>query len=347
MGVPMKPRHCLFALLPLSLLLTVTLSSLSSARAAPALPSLRAALDHILEDPALRGGITGAVVVRVRDGRSLYAHNADIRLLPASNRKLFTAAAALGLLGDGYVYHTQVLAQAKPDSAGVVHGDVVLRGAGDGALTTADLDDLAAQMAKMGVKRIDGDVRGDASLFTDGPYGFGWEWDDLSDEEFPVISSLEVNDGDVHVHVAPGELGQPVVVTLTPPATYPGFSSQGRTAAAHAPNTCIVSRPYATESIHIGGDLPLGTTVDQNVPVANPPLYASRILYQCLQGQGIIHALTLGRVFAAGPTTVVLATHNSLPLTQYLPLMMKPSDNLDRRKPGAHGRSHERGRGHV
>jgi len=298
-------------------------------RAAPAPPTLAAALDHILSDPALRGGVTGAVVVRVRDGKTLYEHDADLRLLPASNRKLFTAAAALGLLGDDWTYKTQLRALALPDSAGVVHRSVMLRGGGDGSLTTADLDDMAAQIAKAGVKRIDGNVMGDHSLFTGGLYGFGWEWDDFSDEEFPVLSSLEVNDGDIHIHVAPRTVGSPAIVTQTFPSSYPLLVNNTRTVPAGAPNTCIVTRPYGNTYIVAYGNLPLDASLDQNVPVADPPLYALTVLDYCLRAHGISsNGPTIYITYLPSAPLVVLATHVSLPMAQYLPLMLKPSDNL-------------------
>ncbi len=325
----MKPFAALVPFARLLLLLFVLAVPMRAGHAAPTTPPLSAALDHILADPALRGGVTGAVVARVRDGKTLYEHDADLRLLPASNRKLFTAAAALGLLGDDWTYKTQILAQTKPDAQGVLRSEVVLRGAGDGALTTADFDDLAAQLARAGVRRIDGCLFSNASLFTDGPYGFGWEWDDLSDEEFPVISSLEVNDGDIHVHVAPGKVGEAVLVTLAPPAAYPKIDSRSRTAAASAPNTCVVLRPYGKDTVNVSGSLPVGASVDQNVPVASPPFYALSVLDSCVQTHGIATrgCLTYPPSMGTYPS-IVVAEHVSLPLAQYLPLMMKPSDNL-------------------
>ncbi len=336
----MKPTLLYVLFARLLLMLFALAVTIVPAAAAPAPQSLSAALDHILADPALRGGVTGAIVVRVRDGKTLYAHDADLRLLPASNRKLFTAAAALGVLGDGFTYKTQILAQAggngqgvfaeaRADAQGVLRSEVVLRGAGDGALTTVDMDDLAAQIARAGVKRINGYLFSNVSLFTDGPYGFGWEWDDLSDEEFPVISSLEVNDGDVHVHVAPGRVGEAVLVTLAPPAAYPKIDSQSRTAAASDPNTCSVLLPYGKDTVDVSGSLPLGASVDQNVPVASPPFYAINVLDYCLRAHGIITrgGLTYPPSMLTYPT-IILAEHVSLPMAQYLSLMMKPSDNL-------------------
>ena len=298
---------------------------LAPARAQEALAPV---LDRILDAPGLKGGITGAIVSRVDTGRVLYAHDADTRVIPASNRKLFTSAAALEVLGDDFRIHTALRADAKPDAAGTVHGRLYLRGGGDGLLSPDDLDALARTLARSGVKRVEGNVVGDGGLFTDGPYGFGWEWDDFSDEEFPQISALEVNEGVLGVHVAPGKSpGDPPVVTLTPPTDFLPVVVAAKTGAGDAPNDCAVSRPWDKNYFLVTGTLPLGAMLDQNVPVKDPPLLAATLLRQSLARSGI---MVTGRAVTGQtpPGTVVLAEHLSLPLAQYLPRMNKPSDNL-------------------
>lgn len=316
----MLPRR----LLPIFLLLLVCPPL--SVRANGALTQ---ALDRILDAPALKGGITGAIVVRVGDGQTLYARNPDTRLLPASNLKLFTSAAALEMLGGDFRFTTRVLAAERPDSGGTVRGDVVLRGVGDSSLLTQDLDDLAAQMAREGVRRITGNILGDGSVFTDGPYGLGWEWDDLSDEEFPQIAGLELNRGDIAVHAAPGgSVGAPVVVTLDPPTGFVPIISRARTGAAKTPGGFSMQRPWNGSAIVLTGALPLGTASDQNIPVMEPPRYAATVFRECLKRHGVAVG-GLGFMGQTPPSaTAVLASHVSVPLAPYLALMNKPSDNL-------------------
>ena len=310
-----------FALFAVFLLLAV----IAPARAQDALGPT---LDRILGAPGLKGGITGAIVCRADTGQALYARDADTRLIPASNRKLFTSAAALEVLGGEFRIHTDLRADAKPDAAGTIGGSLYLRGGGDGLLSPVDLDALARTLVRSGVKRIEGNVVGDGGLFTDGPYGFGWEWDDFSDEEFPQISALEVNEGVLGVHVAPGKTpGDPVVVTLTPPTDYLPVVVAAKTGAADAPNDCAVSRPWDKNYFHITGTLPLGAVLDQSVPVKDPPLLAATLLRQSLAKAGVV--VTGRAVTGQTPVgAVTLAEHLSLPLAQYLPRMNKPSDNL-------------------
>ncbi len=307
---------------PLCLLL---LACLAPVRADP----LGVALGRILDAPALKGGITGAIVCRADGGRVVFQRNADVRLIPASNRKLFTAAAALEGLGPRFTMTTRLCAQSQPDGAGTIHGDVYLRGGGDGLLSAADLDAMAQALAARGVKRVEGDVVGDGTLFTDGPYGFGWEWDDLSDEEFPQISALEAGEGDLGVHVSAGKAaGDPVAATLDPPTAFLPVVVSARTGPKGAINDCAVTRPWDKNVFVVSGTLPLGQTLTANVPVQDPARLAATLLAEALARHGI--ALTGRAVMGRTPAdaAVTLAVHTTAPLSAYLARMTKPSDNL-------------------
>ena len=307
--------------------LVFLLAALLTVRSPAHAQDLAQTLDRALDVPALKGGITGAMVRRVGDGQVIYSRNPDTRLIPASNRKLFTSAAALELLGGNFQMHTDLCADAGPDAAGAVHA-LYLRGGGDGLLSPGDLDTLAQALAKRGVRKVDGAVAGDGSLFTDGPYGFGWEWDDFSDEEFPQIAGLEVNEGVLGVHVAAGlAAGDPVRVTLTPPTAYLPLVVEARTGPKDGPNDCAAARPWDKNYFRVTGTLPVGKTLDTNIPVKDPPLLAATLLRDALLRQGI--AVTGRAVLGETPPgSIVLASHASLPLARYLPAMNKPSDNL-------------------
>src|ERR1700733_8002698 len=88
----------------LTMLLTVPL--------APA-ADLASRLDHIIDAaPALSHAFVGMRVVRLNDGRVLYARNSERLFVPASNMKLFTTALALSRLGAEYRLPTQIPPQS-------------------------------------------------------------------------------------------------------------------------------------------------------------------------------------------------------------------------------------------
>jgi D-alanyl-D-alanine carboxypeptidase/D-alanyl-D-alanine-endopeptidase (penicillin-binding protein 4) len=285
-------------------------------------------LDHLLDVPGLAGGVIGAEVARVSDGTILYTHDADKRLTPASNRKLFTGTAALELLGKNYQIRTAVLAASGPDADGVLHGDVCLRGGGDGLISIADLDDLAVQVARTGVRHVTGGVCGDGTLFTDGPYGEGWEWDDLSAYYAPQISALEVHEGFVTVHVTAGaHAGDAPIVTEDPDVNYLPVADEAKTMAGTAPANLDISRPYDQNIAVVQGTLSPGETVAGDVSVVDPARFAAIAFRQAL----IQHGITVDNSAWSGPmpqATITLGVHLSVPMSQYLAKMDKPSDNL-------------------
>src|SRR5690625_3994813 len=63
----------------------------------------------ILDNPHLQGAVAGINVTNADTGEVLYSRDGDIRLHPASNMKLFSAAAALEVLGEDYTFSTEVL----------------------------------------------------------------------------------------------------------------------------------------------------------------------------------------------------------------------------------------------
>lgn len=292
--------------------------------------SLSDTLDRILDVPALKGGVTGAVVQRVSDGQILYARNADTQLKPASNRKLFTSAAALERLGADFTFQTEVLAAAKPDTAGTLHGDVFLRGAGDSLLSPADMEEMAKALIGAGVKRIEGRVIGDGTFFRDGPYSNGWEWDELPYYYAPQIAGLEVSQGVLAVHVTAGDTaGAPVQVAVDQPTKYLPIVNTATTGAADsAKDNCDISRPWNQNILMVSGTVPLGGKATGLVTVEDPAHYASTVFTETLQRLGV----TVTGAASTGKTpdtaTVLLGSHTSVPMSQYIARMNKPSNNL-------------------
>src|SRR5579862_3204621 len=80
-------------------------------------------LDHIIETtPALSHAFVGMRVLRLSDGRLLYARNSERLFVPASNMKLFTTALAISKLGADYRMATQIGANVPIDAAGTLPG---------------------------------------------------------------------------------------------------------------------------------------------------------------------------------------------------------------------------------
>ncbi|MBS7676136.1 D-alanyl-D-alanine carboxypeptidase, partial [Vibrio cholerae] len=83
-----------------------------------------------MSDPALQGATVSLMVRDARTGTTLYQHNPRTRLVPASNLKLLTTAAAMDVLGPHYRFATQLLSNGIRQGDRLT-GNLYLRGLGD------------------------------------------------------------------------------------------------------------------------------------------------------------------------------------------------------------------------
>src|SRR4249919_1167402 len=114
----------------------------------PALPALVRDIDALLAAPALAHGYWGVLVKSLKSGETLYSVNARRLMMPASNMKIVTLAAAAERLGWNYTYETSVFAAGRID-AGVLQGDLIVVGSGDPSIgETPDVLGVWAEQLK-------------------------------------------------------------------------------------------------------------------------------------------------------------------------------------------------------
>ena len=119
--------------------------------AATSVQQLATAIDAQIGQTRYNASSWGIAVVSLDTGRTLYAHDADRLLQPASTAKLYTAALVLDTLGTDYRIPTQLLV-TRPIERGQLGGPLILHGMGDPTLGTPDTnsdwaDQLATQLA--------------------------------------------------------------------------------------------------------------------------------------------------------------------------------------------------------
>src|SRR5213079_2394800 len=141
----------------------------------PALATLQRDIDAILAEPLLAHAYWGVLVKSLKTGETLYAVNARKLMMPASNMKIVTLAAAAERLGWNYTYETSVFAAGRID-AGVLQGDLIVVGSGDPSIgeTPDVLGAWAEQLKARGLCVIAGRIIGDDNAFDDDGLGFGW-----------------------------------------------------------------------------------------------------------------------------------------------------------------------------
>jgi len=294
-------------------------------------------------------GEWGALVVDAASGEVLYQRNAEQYFVPASNMKLLTTALALAKLGSGYRFRTTLETRGVIGADGGLSGDAVLVGRGDPNLSnrkfpftgkeefdgspTRVLEELADAMVARGVKSVFGDVVGDDSYFPAERYPSGWEIDDMVWEYGAAISAIVVDDNTVRLTLAPGlGDGDPVLAAVAP-AT-PDFVVENRvaTSAAGVKSDLTLVRQPGANVVVVSGTLPANSAPRTLVlAIQEPALHAATLLKQMLEARGV-QVSGVARAehegVAASEAPVVLAEHNSVPLSDSVKLVNKISQNL-------------------
>lgn len=265
------------------------LALLLAGAAAAAPGALGARLDRALDDPRLAGARIAALVVDAATGEVLYARHPALALIPASNQKILTAVAALHHFGPAHRFETRLLTDRGPDPAGRV-GTLFVEAGGDPALTAEEFFRLASDLHVRGVRRVEGGLVIDTSVF-DRVYWLP-DWQPVGPRAYHApVAGFTVNYGAFAVRVEPGaSAGQPARVAVDPPI--PFFRLVGRvlTAAPGSRPAVSVDRiptPTGIE-LRLGGRIPAGAEPERVFrSVTDPVAYAAAVLRFELAGLGI------------------------------------------------------------
>lgn len=177
-----------------------------------------------------------AVLVEESDGRVLYERNAHVLVMPASNRKMFTAAAAASCIGPSTRLRTTLLLDGQ---------DVVLRGGADPSLGSErygrenDLAAFAAVVKQRGIRSVR-DVVADPSRFDRVTLPGGWKLGNLLRPYSAPVDAIAWRENDIN-DTAPAEPALLAAMTLRDALVEAGVEVLGRA------RLDIAARPDATE----------------------------------------------------------------------------------------------------
>ncbi len=173
--------------------------------------------DSVLSNKYLTGIKYGISVYSLNKKKFLYRKNSRLNLTPASTTKLFTSFVALNLMGDDYEVPTQVFTDGKIQSDSILKGNIYLVGNGDLMLSIRDLELLAEQISKMGIKKIDGNIYADGSFYDGITDRFKYSGDADEVQAVPPVSALSIEKNIITVIVNAGRSpGSLVNVQIVP-----------------------------------------------------------------------------------------------------------------------------------
>jgi D-alanyl-D-alanine carboxypeptidase/D-alanyl-D-alanine-endopeptidase (penicillin-binding protein 4) len=250
-------------------------------------------------------------VIKAQTGQTLYGHRADQAVIPASNMKLITTAAALQTLGPGFVYVTKV---------GLVGRTLVIIGCGDPLLGDRQTEagrsrppewipqDIAARLRHAGISSVE-DIVVDTSIFDDQRVHPSWPTDELNRWYACEICGLNYNDNCIGMKVQNSQ-GR-IAVELDPETRYVKIVDQVRPVSGSKGDVGAYRQPGVPNTL-----LVKGTCSKEEGPfdvaVERPANFFGFLVAESLNKAGIeVRGQLVERTLGSAETFVPLAEYRT------------------------------------
>lgn len=257
---------------------------------------------QLLNASYMKGATFSIVVKDTNNGEVLYSYDADRLVSPASVLKTVATATALEILGDDYRFPTSLEYDGEIKE-GVLHGNLYIKGSGDPSLGSAHfapnrntytpaqnkfIPQWIAALKKAGIRKIDGAVVADESVFDTEGSSIKWLREDMGNYYAPGSYGLSAFDNMYKLFLKTEAAGsRPEVAGIEPDMPTIRFTNYLKAASVSADSAYIIGAPLADER-YLYGVVPANReryTLKGDIP--DPALFLARYLSDCLRRNGI------------------------------------------------------------
>jgi len=260
----------------------LTLSLLFIAGYAPAQSvqqKLQAAFSRLQLDSQCRYASVSLTVLDVKTGEQVFAVNPEMGLATASTMKTITTITAFNVLGKDFKYQTQFGYSGTIAGDGTLNGDIIIKGSGDPTLGSWRYESskenhiltlMVDALRKAGIKKINGCVIGDDTVFGSQSIPDGWIWQDVGNYYGAGTSGLCWRENQYEIKLHTGESGSPVTILREVPAMpYLNFKSEALNAPAHTGDDTYAYLPVEANEVYVRGTYAADQT-KKSIAVALP-----------------------------------------------------------------------------
>ena len=301
---------------------------------------LIAEINALVEDPVLDNAYIGIYIESLTDSSVLYDLNKYDLFIPASNEKLYTSAVALEKLTPDFRYTTDFFVTGDVSDS-VLSGNLVIRGSGDPSISGRFYDDdvlklfndWADSLTKKGITKINGNLIGDESYFSDYKLGEGWNWDDEPFYYSAQISALSFNENVVDLDVwAADSIGDSVAVKMIPPTDYISLTNNAKVIHPDSSSDIDVWRLRGQNVAELNGGLKKDSRDTISVTVEDPANWFINVFAEVLKSKGIELDGELKTAVKYDSLVYqqskLLFRHHSPPLRDIIAVVNKKSNNF-------------------
>jgi D-alanyl-D-alanine carboxypeptidase/D-alanyl-D-alanine-endopeptidase (penicillin-binding protein 4) len=259
---------------------------------------LNTEIEKLKNDVAMKHSTWSLCVMNTKKDSTVTEYNSNASVVPASTMKIVTTAAALSMLGSDFVFETQLQYDGVLDSAkGLLKGNLYIVGSGDPSLeseyfktkkdTLTTVEKWALVLKSKGIKKIEGAIIGDASIFDDNIVPSQWIWADMGNYFGAGACGLTYHDNKYTVSLRSGANGSPTSINKIQPEIEGMQIINTVKAGGTDDNAFIYGSPYSNYRM-AQGTIPANKNnfeVEGSIP--DPALFCAQALEQALKNINI------------------------------------------------------------
>jgi D-alanyl-D-alanine carboxypeptidase/D-alanyl-D-alanine-endopeptidase (penicillin-binding protein 4) len=273
----------------------------------------------------------GMIIQEISTGNIIFEQHAIDNFYPASNTKLFTAAAGLKFFGPNFQYQTSIHSHPAKIKSGILEDNLYFIFRGDPSLTVNDVNLMIKQLNDKGIKQIKGNIIIDDKSFDEIPYAPGWTQDSIAWYYSAPVSTIILNENKVRLKFnKTDQLNQYIKIEQADEAI-PPLKIQTAVLAVTpeaAEKNCALNAKVKNNEITLTGCWPIDKTpINVELAIDDPRLLAKLTLLQALKLSNI--AFTGVVLFEKAPNDLsVLLVKRSPELKNLLFKILADSNNL-------------------
>ncbi|HEX2580267.1 MAG TPA: D-alanyl-D-alanine carboxypeptidase/D-alanyl-D-alanine-endopeptidase [Rhabdochlamydiaceae bacterium] len=250
----------------------------------------------MIDDPSWNKALVSAYAINTKTGEVIVDQQSDKSMVPASCVKAITTAVALQILGPEMRFQTDLEYDGVIEG-GTLHGNLYIRGGGDPCLGSErvalawdkQIETWIEAIQKLGVKKIQGEVIGDASRWEKALAPASWQWGDLGNYYGAGACALSFHENSYTLTFKPGKEGEPATIVRQEPEI-PGLVIHNEVTTGpvgSGDQAWIYGSEYSMVQ-HVRGTVPAGIeTFSIRGSIPDPAKVCGCLLEKALEKRGI------------------------------------------------------------
>jgi D-alanyl-D-alanine carboxypeptidase/D-alanyl-D-alanine-endopeptidase (penicillin-binding protein 4) len=225
--------------------------------------NLQTAFGKLQADSQCLYASVSLTVLDAKTGEQVFAAYPYMGLATASTLKTITSITAFNLLGKDFRYQTQFGYNGAISADGTLNGDLIIKGAGDPTLGSCRYEEtkenriltlMVVALQKAGIKKINGRVIGDDSLFGSQAIPDGWIWQDVGNYYGAGTSGLCWRENAFDIKLKTGSVNSLIEIGREVPAMpYLNFKSELLNAPANSGDEAYFYLPVNSKTMYVRG----------------------------------------------------------------------------------------------